>query len=146
MKLEKNEIDQNEFKSQLIIEQKDINLFTDEKIQSWKDLWEPDKGDILKIYNWHYPANIDNLITKINFNALYKAFSNMVHISPLSQGVIGNNLILQKNQIPKIQEVINSSVCIIFKFFEIFNKISNLEFAQNFHPIMKRFNNFKHLK
>ena len=146
MKLEKNEIDLNEFKNQLIINQIDINLFTDEKIQSWKNLWKPDKGDILKIYNWHYPANIDNLITKINFNDLYKAFSNMVHISPLSPGVIGNNLILQKNQIPQIQEIINSSVCTIFEFLEIFNKISNTEFAQSFYPIIIRFKNFKHLK
>ncbi len=146
MKLENGEIDANEFNNQLIIKKKDIDSFTDEKIQSWKNLWSPDKGDILKIYNWHYPANIDNLISEINLNDFYKAISNLVHISPLSQGVIGNNSILQKHQIPQIQEIINSLACIIFQFLEIFNKISDLEFAQNFHPVIKKFSNFKHLK
>jgi hypothetical protein len=147
IKLDDGKITQEEFDNECIIMPKDIESFTEERIQGWQDLWEPDSKDVLDIKNWHFPANIDNLVDNAEpeYRSIYHNICHVVHVSPMGKGLAGQNLVLQKNEVYRAKEYVQLASNIFHKFLRILDDWTGEDYSTKFVPIYMQFGHLKHL-
>lgn len=145
--LEANKITKDEFDTDCILKPDEIASFTENKLNEWRRLWSNDtKIDLLEVRYWHYPCNIENLLSEAlkSNKTIYDIICNVVHFSPMASGLAPTNeLILHPDNVHKVNQYVDLIVGMTFNLLHTLGLWMNSSIVKLFQNEFEQFDSLK---